>query len=335
MKQPLYVTDCRTHLVRRNGQLAAMRDGQVVASAPVTCLSEVVLFGPVGLSTPALHMLLRHEVPVVLLRQDGRALGRLEASGSPHTELRQLQLERTRDAAKQLTAARAIVVGKLANQRTLLLRQATRRPSHAEWLRRLASDVTAGAQHAERAESLEVLHGIEGAATRRYFAGIRGLVAETIPAFQRRDRHGCDPVNAMLNYTSALVRETIIGATVAAGLDPYVPMFHRPHRSRPALAFDLMEEWRPVLLEGTALAFIGRGQATPDSGNAHPQGWRLDEATRRALIAAYHQRLAAPARAYPQPAASGSYHDAVLRQARRWRGWLQGRQHYEPFRWRT
>lgn len=336
MKQPLYVTDCRTHLARREGQLAAVRDGEVVASAPFPCLSEVVLFGPVGISTPALHTLLRHEVPVVLLRADGQAVGRLEPSGSPHTELRQVQLERTRDPHRRLAAARAVVVGKLTNQQPLLRRQATRRPAHAERLRRLAGDVTAGIEQAEGADRLEVLCGIEGAASRRYFAGLRGLLAEAVPAFQRRDRHGHDPVNALLNYTSALVRETVVGTAVAAGLDPYVPMFHRAHRGRPALAFDLMEQWRPVLLEATVLALVGRRQATAASGSAHPSGWRLDETTRRALIAVYHQRLAAPARAYPPPAATGSYHDAVLRQARCWRGWLQGhRERYEPFRWHT
>ncbi len=99
------------------------------------------------------------------------------------------------------------------------------------------------------APTLSTLLGVEGAAG-AYFRGIRLLLDDTAAAgFRRRDRSDVDIVNVLVNYYSALLREVVMGAMVAAGLDPYLSFLHTPSRGRPTLVFDLMEEWRPILLE--------------------------------------------------------------------------------------
>ncbi len=331
-KAPLYVLDPRAVVGRRGGRVVVTVEGRVVASAPIMRLSEVVLLGKPGITIPALHLLLGHDVPVVLLRSDGRALGRVEPPGSPHVVLRQVQTARCGDPVARLQVGRACVAGKLRNQRALL-RARARRSRDAHELDALAQRVEQQERAAVHAESIEVLLGVEGAGAGAYFRGIRLLAGGH--GFTRRDRSAPDVVNALVNYTSALLREVVIGAIVAAGLDPHASFLHQPTRGRPTLAFDLMEEWRPVLVEATVLGVLGLRTVGPADITRTPAGPRLTSNARAAAIARFRFRLARPARGRPQPAGEPTYGECVRRQARLLRRWVLGdAEEYEAFRWR-
>ncbi len=232
-----------------------------MTSAPLGRLSEVVLFGNVAVTTPAMNALLAEDVPLVLLRADGRPRGRLEPPRASHIEARRRQLALSTDPAARLQAARAMVRGKLQNQDILLRRRAARSDFRDDVLV-FARRVSQAVGRVDEARAVDELIGIEGAAAGAYFAAIRLLVPADC-AFRRRGRHEPDIVNVLVNYTSAVLRELVFGAVVAAGLDPYVSFLHTPRAGRPSLVFDLMEEWRPVLLESTVLGLLGLRTVTP------------------------------------------------------------------------
>lgn len=332
LRAPLYVVDVPATVAKRGGRILVTRDGQVLASAPLMCLSEVVLFGRVNVTTPALHALLDADVPVVLLRSDGRARGRLEPPGSPQVALRQLQTVRCGQPAARLHVAREVVAAKLRNQRALL-RARQRRSAHAGALEELGDRLVGFERSARQAGDLQVLLGIEGAGTGAYFRGMRLLTEDC--GFARRDRRGPDVVNALLNYCSALLREQVLGAITAAGLDPHASFYHTPTRGRPTLAFDLMEEWRPVLLEATVLALLGLGTVGPSDCYPSDAGPRLTREARAAAVARFRARLERPARSWPPRPGKPTYGECVRRQALRLRRWINGDvDRYEAFAWR-
>ena len=330
---PLYVLDVGAVVTKRGGRLLVARDGKALTSAPLMRLSEVVLFGNVGVTTPALHALLSRDVPVVFLRGDGRARGRLEPAGSPHVQLRLAQLARSADPASCLELARELVAGKLANQRVLLLRRSRRGPGPQREAVRAAAGLLDTHQHAVlEADSLERLRGIEGAASGAYFRALR-LLLPAGTGFQRRERRDPDVVNALLNYCAALLREYVIGAITAAGLDPHVSFLHLPMRGRPTLAFDLMEEWRPILVEATMLALLGLRAVTPDDLVPTEEGPRLRPEACAAAIRRFHERLGQAA-GVTLSGGGPSYGTRIHRQARRLRTWIQEAQPYKAARWR-
>lgn len=332
LKAPLYVIDGPATVAKRGGRILVTREREVLASAPLMCLSEVVLFGRINVTTPALHALLDADVPLVLLRSDGRARGRLEPPGSPHVALRQLQTLRCAEPAARLHVARAVVAAKLRNQRALL-RARQERSGHADTLRAAADRLAALETAARDAAGVSSLLGIEGAGAGAYFRAFR-LLAEGC-GFTRRDRHGPDVVNALLNYCSALLREQVLGAITAAGLDPHASFFHTPMRGRPTLAFDLMEEWRPVLLEATVLALLGLGMVRPADCRPTDEGPRLHREARAAAVNRFRARLDRPARSWPPRPGQPTYGQCLRRQALRLRRWINGEtDRYEPFRWR-
>jgi CRISPR-associated protein Cas1 len=294
-------------------------------------VGEVVLTGNVTVTTAALHSLLAHDIPLILLSGTGRALGRLEPPSAPHIQARTRQLDRHRDPRSRLPLSRAIVTAKIHNQGVLLRRRA-RRCADPDAVWTVVSRLATLEQAAGEAPSVESLLGVEGSAAGAYFGAIRRLV---IPGhgFTRRDRTSRDVVNVLVNYCSALVRERVTSAILSAGLDPCLSFLHTPARGRPTLAFDLMEEWRPVLLESTVLALLGLRTVTPDD-LMDGDGPRLSREATAAAVARLQSRLAASARGWPAPAAGASYADLVDRQALRLRGWLLEQHDYVPFRWR-
>lgn len=88
------------------------------------------------------------------------------------------------------------------------------------------------------------LRGWEGAAGKRYFKALSELVPIDYN-FQKRDRMPAkDPFNAMLNYAYGMLYSKVEGALIKAGIDPYMGIFHRDEYNRPALVFDVIENYR-------------------------------------------------------------------------------------------
>jgi len=329
---PLYVLDVRAVVTKRGGRVVVMRDGKALDSAPLFRLSRVVLFGAAGITTPALHALLAAGVPVVLLRSDGRPVGRVEPPASCDAEVRYRQLVRSSLPSDRLVLARALVAGKLRNQRAHLQRRA-RDSEHAVALRDAAALVGEQVARAEASTTVPSLIGIEGGATGIYFSALRLILGRS--GFRRRDRFGRDIVNALINYCSALLREQVLGAIAVAGLDPNLSFLHTPTRRRPTLAFDLMEEWRPVLVESTVLSLLGLGIVRPDDLVDGADGPRLTPEACSAAVARFHERLDDTAHARVARPGHPTYRACMEAQALRARDWMLGRtDSYEAFPWR-
>lgn len=331
--KPFHVAGAGCVLTRRGGRLVAFRDGELRASAPLTMVGEVILTGKVTVTTAALHSLLANGIPLVLLTGTGRPLERMEPPSAPHITARTRQLDLHRDPEVRLTIARQIVVGKIHNQGVLLRRRARRSlDPDSVWV--TVGRLAVLEQTAATTTTLPALLGVEGAAAGAYFRAIRTVVAPGY-GFTTRDRAGRDVVNALINYCSALLRETVISALLCAGLDPYLSFLHTPTRGRPTLAFDLMEEWRPVLLESTVLALLGLGAAKEGDIVDEPDGTRLSPQVVAAAVNRFHARLTAPAREWPPPLGSPTYGDLVRRQSLRLRAAIIDNGHsYSAFRWR-
>jgi CRISPR-associated endonuclease Cas1 len=76
----------------------------------------------------------------------------------------------------------------------------------------------------------------------------------------RNRRPPRDPVNAMLSLAYAMLAREWTATVQAVGLDPYLGFFHQPRYGRPALALDLMEEFRPLIADSVVLTAINNGE---------------------------------------------------------------------------
>jgi len=266
----MYVTEQGARIEKRYQRFLVTKEDKVLMAVPAARLSHIVLVGRVGVTTPALLALLREGVGLSLISRGGRLQGRLVPPTGKNIPLRHRQYERARDPAFCLAVSRAVVEGKLRNCRALARRWARTRPqipSH------LIERLNAAVARAASAPDLDTLRGIEGQGTRNYFAVWRAAL-ETGFGFEKRTRRPPrDPANALLSLGYTFLVNNLITACEIVGLDPYDGFFHADKYGRPALALDLMEEFRSPIVDPVVLNIVNRGMLKPDDfEEAGPEG---------------------------------------------------------------
>jgi CRISPR-associated protein Cas1 len=287
-------------------RLEVRGENGVLASVPLVKISDIVVFGNVGLSTPALKRLLDRAIEVTFMTVDGRYHGRLVGQTTAHVALRQAQYARAADSAWALQQAKAFVSGKLRNQRAVLQRFSRNRSAAPAEAAAAAEAMDGYLRQVERCTQLSSLLGVEGSATARYFAGIRSLLGDAWQFAARRRRPPTDPVNVLLSLGYTLLAHKTLGAVQAAGFDPYLGFLHQLDYGRPSLALDLMEEFRPILVDSLVLRICGDGRLSQDDFAPGPaeRPIVLSDAGMRVFLNAFEERIRTEA-LHPEGADSG------------------------------
>jgi CRISP-associated protein Cas1 len=293
----LYVTLPDSRLRLDNDTLRVEVEQETRLRVPLHHLQAVVCFGHVGLSAPLMHRLASGGIALVLLDSNGRFMARLEGPTTGNVLLRQAQHRlATDDAPRALGLARAVVAGKIKNQRHVLLRGAREAKEGEEQslLDRAGKDLAASVRALPEATTLDVLRGLEGEAARTYFAALNLLVrADRREAFAlagRTRRPPRDRMNALLSFLYAMWMNDCRSACEAAGLDPQVGTLHALRPGRAALALDLMEEFRPFA-DRLALSLVNRAQLDADDFDIREGGAvALREDARKGVVVAYQER---------------------------------------------
>jgi len=291
---PLYVQTPQAK-IRKDGETLVIETDDGKTKAPLQALSQLVLCGPVSISTPVIHELLRREIPVTWASGGGWVLGHTVGTGTKNVDLRTAQYAASFDDRRCLAIARSLIAAKIRNARTMLRRNwkgedAAEKTDALDRLKRLAA-------RAEHAADTGALLGFEGEAAAIYFRHFERMIALEklhLPAFnfERRNRRPPeDPVNAMLSFAYALLTRTWTNTLAAVGFDPYRGYYHRPRHGRPALALDLMEPFRPILADSVVLQAINNGEVRAEGFFARGPACAMKAPARKALIAAYERRL--------------------------------------------
>ena len=98
-------------------------------------------------------------------------------------------------------------------------------------------------------------------------------------------------INALLSFLYALLTNECVSAIESVGLDPQVGYLHVLRPGRPALALDLVEEFRSVLADRLVLTLINRQQIKPDDFEERPGGAiQMSDDARRTILAAWQER---------------------------------------------
>jgi len=304
----LYLVEQQTKIRIRNRRVQVERDlspdaqisapqsqienlqSEILLSVPLAQVEQVVIFGNVGLTTPAIDAFLAQNAEVVFLSQRGEFRGRLVGQVTPHVPLRRAQYARLGEPEFVLRMAKGFVRAKLGHQRALLQRHNRERgdPEAAASIEHL----THALQEVERKTALSSLLGVEGAATAAYFRGLRRFFAPQWHFDDRNRRPPRDPVNVLLSFGYTLLAEACSSAAQTVGLDPFAGFLHEVAYNRPALGLDLMEEFRP-LVDGVVLWCLNSGQLAPEDFSPGPpeRPVVLGAQGQRRFLQAYETRM--------------------------------------------
>ncbi|MDE3091368.1 MAG: CRISPR-associated endonuclease Cas1, partial [Chloroflexota bacterium] len=283
-------------------------------------------------TTPAIAYLLERGIALVFLNSHGQLRGRLVGAAARNLELRHRQYRCAEDPAFCLAVSRAIVRGKLENYGVLTRRMRRGRDDQcAAAVAEIEKQMTA----APGALDLDSLRGIEGAGTKAYFDVLRGGLQHELGFVKRVRRPPTDPVNALLSLGYTLLGENLFAALEIVGLDPYDGFYHADKYGRPALALDLIEEFRGVIVDSLVRQvinreIIGAGDFQKASGTEH--GVFLNRNGLRKFFHHYNARLNTRVQ-HPVYRKKWTYLECFEVQARLMRKTIEGElAAYVPFR---
>ena len=251
-------------------------------------ISHLALFGNVQLTTQALRELCDRNIPICYFTYGGWFSGITNGMGHKNVELRCRQYLGAMNPATALPVARQMVFGKIKNCRTLLRR------NHREPPPAILAELDRLADRARTAASLDTLLGIEGAAARTYFSEFQGVIKAKSLAFDfhgRNRRPPRDPVNAVLSFLYAMLIKQAMITALTVGFDPYLGFYHQPKYGKPALALDLVEEFRPLIADSACLSLINNGELGTEHFITRGEATALTQDGRRKVIEAYERRM--------------------------------------------
>ena len=297
IQNTLYVMTQQAYVRLENATVRIDVEKVKKLQVPLHHLGGLVCFGNVMLSPSLMHRLADEGKSLVLLDQNGRFKARLEGGVSGNILLRKAQYKAADDPAVILEIARAIIAGKIRNSRTVVLRGAreTNDPAEVEQLTAIAESLANGLGNLKHATEVDTVRGLEGEAAKNYFSAFSLILKPQYRAdfaFNGRTRRPpLDRINALISFLYAMLMNDCRSALEAVGLDPQLGFLHVVRPGRAALALDLQEEFRSVIVDRLALTLINRGQVNANDFDDREGGAvMLNEKGRKTVVLAWQER---------------------------------------------
>ncbi|MEW5937619.1 MAG: CRISPR-associated endonuclease Cas1 [Candidatus Thermoplasmatota archaeon] len=287
---PVYVQEQGAVVTKHGEELEIKKGREIIGKARLMEMSHLALFGNVQVSTQIIRDLCKRNIPTCYFSTGGWFYGITQGMSHKNVELRRRQYAVAGNPERSVTLGRRFIEGKIRNCRTLLRRNSKEVPEPA--LKELGRWVRA----ASEAKSAEELLGVEGAASRVYFLHFKDMLrpegmGNTFDFESRNRRPPKDPVNALLSYVYAILTKDVAVTLLAVGLDPYLGFYHRPRYGRPALALDLMEEFRPIIGDSVVISLINNAEVTEREFVRRGDATSLTTEGKKSVIRAYERRM--------------------------------------------
>jgi CRISPR-associated protein Cas1 len=267
---------------------------EVVRKLPGQQVRAIYCYGAVQLTAQAVATCLEIGIDVAYFSPAGRYLGALCGLPASGVDARRGQYRLFELPGVRLQLAREVIRAKIHNQRVMLMRNGEP-PERVLQLMIHFRDATASAR------DLTELLGIEGNAAALYFEQFDSMLKQSKVGSLSADggfdwrgrnrRPPRDPVNALLSLGYSMLAKELTGVCHAVGLDPFLGFMHQPRYGRPALALDLMEEFRPLVADSVAISLVNRGELGPEDFIRSANGTFLNDRGRKVFWEAWFRRL--------------------------------------------
>jgi CRISPR-associated protein Cas1 len=301
---------------QRGDELIVSVKGEDARKIPGQQVRAIYCYGAVQMTAQAVSTCLELGIDVSYFSPAGRFLGMLGGLPASGVDARRGQYRLFELPNVRLQLAREVIRAKIHNQRVMLMR-------NGEAPDRVLNMMSSFRDATESARDLTMLMGIEGSAAALYFEQFESMLKQRDDwKFDWRGRNRRpprDPVNALLSLGYSMLAKELTGVCYSVGLDPFLGFMHQPRYGRPALALDLMEEFRPLIADSVAISLINRGELGPEDFLSSANGTFLTDKGRRPFWEAWFRRLDAEV-SHPEFSYKMAYRRMLEVQARQlWR----------------
>ena len=288
----LYVLTPDSYLFCRNETIAVKIGGEEKTAVPAKDIEAIVCFGQMTVSTPLLQFCGDRGISITFLSPHGHFYGRFYGQVSGNVLLRKKQYESMACPDFAGLLVRDILLGKIKNSKTVLMRAARKNEDAAQSLTQASNHLSQLAVQLESCGSIDSMRGIEGAAATIYFSQFDCMLHS--PAgfrFETRSRRPpANEVNAVLSFVYTLLTREICSALETVGLDPAAGYLHTLRPGRPSFALDLIEELRAPLCDRFVLSLFNLGQLGEKDFERDFEAVFLNERGRRTVLSSWQKR---------------------------------------------
>lgn len=287
----LYITRQETYLYKERETIVIKKGDDKLGQFPVLTVGNILCFGQVSVSPPLMGFCGERGIGLSFYSEFGKYLARVQGKQAGNVLLRRTQYRWADDAKRATGIARVLVGAKIANGRSVLMRELRNHgpnPMIDEAVTRLADCL----RRCKLSLTVEQTMGIEGEGAAIYFSVFNELLRGSGFVFTGRVRRPpTDPVNALLSFVYSLTTNECSSALQGVGLDPYVGFLHQDRPGRQSLALDLIEEFRASWADRFVLTLINRRQIKLDDFVTEASGAvRLKEDLRKVLITEWQEK---------------------------------------------
>jgi CRISPR-associated protein Cas1 len=255
---------------------------------PIETIDAIYLFGETALNTKLLNFLAQKKVPVHVFNYYGNHAG----TYLPHAEQLSGDLVIKQALAHQDEKHRLHIAGKLihATFRNLI--------SNLNYHQRRGSDVGDAVQGIEAlkeqidaAPSTDALMGLEGLARRLYYGCWKHWLPEAGSKFARNYHPPDNPLNALISFVNGLLYAAMVSEIYRTALYPGISYLHSPQSRRFSLALDLVEPFKPVLVDRLLFRLWDRKEIQASDFHAHSNGVLLKDEARKKVLQHWDEEL--------------------------------------------
>ena len=257
----LYITSHGMKIGIEGGRIVVSSKEETVRSIPKESVESISIFGNSHLTAKCIQFVLSKGISVSFFSSKGTYFGRLESTSHHRTSVLKKQFQMTDDMEFSIIMGRKMISAKIRNQEVILRRYI--KEMTPEMMRHI-NLMKVYRTKAEHAGTIEELMGYEGIAARNYFDCILLIINPEFRFSGRTRRPPEDPFNSMLSLGYTLLMYEIYSKIEDEGMSPYYALVHKSYKDNPALASDLMEEWRGPVVDSVVLSMIQGNEVHAD-----------------------------------------------------------------------
>ena len=287
----VYVTEHGALIRLSGGKIIIEKSKKILAEIPKNTIDGLVLLSSVQITSQAIVEFLRIGIPVTWISGRQKFYGRLESMAHVNVsrQARQIKMENSKF---YLLMAQKIIETKIHNQRVILRRYNRRRNS--DKVRKNIQSMETILKFIPKTILINRIMGYEGVAAKNYFSALGEMVSKEFSFEKRSRRPPRDMFNSMLSFGYSLLMSEVHTAINNSGLHPYFGFMHSMKEHHPTLASDLMEEWRPILIDSIVMALISHNEIKPNCFEpADTDGVYLNPTGQKIFLNAYEKKLQA------------------------------------------
>lgn len=252
----LYITKQGAYIKTKLNQLIIEKENEIIEEIPIKIIESITIVGNAFLTTQTMSQLVKLKIPISYISTKGYYKFSIRSDYNINIHRQELQFQAFQNEKFSLELSKKIILSKTKNQ--LLVLKRYNRNTNSVDVKNNIKHIKSNIRLINLANNKQQLLGIEGIIAKYYFDSFKFLLPKEFKFINRVSYPATDPFNALLSFGYTLLLNTFITCLENKKINPYKGFMHANRIGHPALASDLMEEYRPIIIDSLVLNLVRR-----------------------------------------------------------------------------